>query len=455
MKDNDSINSTIQGTESYISLERRRRINQIKKIIIIVAIILLLLPTIICIILAFKVINLEAKLDKLSLTMNSKEDMIIDESNGYDYSLETDYNEAQISNNNNYHQQLVQYYLKDNKVIYGLNITSATNYIPQSYKEFISSLQKSMYIISNQGFLLNFNDSIKVIDDSKDNSIDNSIGGLIDNSIGDSISDALNGTDTITNNTANNTVDNTTGNISEHNDSIDSSSVNDINVEDQADGFGSEPVGKYYGKKVYLTFDDGPSKCTDEILDILSDYNVKATFFVIGQTDKEALRLYKRIVDEGHTLGMHSYSHDYKIIYKSVEDFDKDFTKLWKLLYDTTGYKPTIYRFPGGSSNLAHRSCKDDIIRYLNNKDIKYFDWNALNGDATGVKYTNDQLINNVLEGVAVKKRAFVLMHDTQSKKATVETLPIILDKLLSEGAEILPIDDSVTPIQSVKAIVE
>ena len=212
--------------------------------------------------------------------------------------------------------------------------------------------------------------------------------------------------------------------------------------------------GIYEGKKVYLTFDDGPSENTVKILDILKEYQVKATFFVIGDTDDYALQVYRRIVDEGHTLGMHSYSHQYDLIYKSVEDFDKDFTKLWKLLYDTTEYKPTIYRFPGGSSNLYYNNKENyqDIIKYLKDKGIVYFDWNALNGDATGVAYTEEQLINNVLDGVASKRRAIILMHDSISKKTTVDSLPAILDALISGGAELLPLDENVTPIQQIRA---
>ncbi len=211
-------------------------------------------------------------------------------------------------------------------------------------------------------------------------------------------------------------------------------------------------TGIYAGKKVYLTFDDGPSNCTEEILDTLKEFDVKATFFVIGKTDKESKRLYKRIVEEGHTLGMHSYSHAYKQIYNSLEDFDKDFTKLWKLLYDTTGYMPTIYRFPGGSGNKVNAHGMDEFIRYLNDKSILYYDWNVDNGDATGKEFTTDELIKNVLDGVAAKKRSIVLMHDSQGKQTTMDSLPQLLEILISGGAEVLPITGDVAPIQQIKA---
>jgi peptidoglycan/xylan/chitin deacetylase (PgdA/CDA1 family) len=209
---------------------------------------------------------------------------------------------------------------------------------------------------------------------------------------------------------------------------------------------------KLESKKVYLTFDDGPSNYTDDILDILSEYNAKATFFVIGKTDENSKKIYKRIVDEGHTLGMHSFSHVYNSIYKSVEDFDKDFTKLSDLLYDVTGYLPSLYRFPGGSSNNV---CNKDIlpfIKYLNDKAVTYYDWNVVNGDATGKILTPKQLYQNVVTGVSHHKTSIVLMHDTDTKENTVKSLTLILQTLSEEGASILPLDESVSPIQQVKA---
>lgn len=213
-----------------------------------------------------------------------------------------------------------------------------------------------------------------------------------------------------------------------------------------------EKERRFENKTVYLTFDDGPSIYTDDILDILNEYGVKATFFVVGKTDSFSKEMYKRIVDDGHTLGMHSYSHKYDVIYKSIEDFDKDFTKLWNLLYDTTGLEPKIYRFPGGSANEVNKKGMDEFIKYLNEKSIVYYDWNVLNGDATNIKYTEEQLIDNVLTGVEAKKRSIVLMHDAASKEATVKTLPRILKELISGGAQLYPLDANVEPIQMIKA---
>ena len=103
--------------------------------------------------------------------------------------------------------------------------------------------------------------------------------------------------------------------------------------------------------KVYLTFDDGPSMMTDDILDILAQYDVKATFFVVGKTKPELMPMYKRIVEEGHTIGMHSYSHRYQDIYESLPSFEADLDKIQELIYNETGVWSKFYRFPGGSSN--------------------------------------------------------------------------------------------------------
>jgi Predicted xylanase/chitin deacetylase len=208
---------------------------------------------------------------------------------------------------------------------------------------------------------------------------------------------------------------------------------------------------KFLNKKVYLTFDDGPSCYTDEILDMLDQYHVKATFFVVGKTDEHSKEMYRRIVEEGHTLGMHSYSHKYEVIYKSVEDFDKDFTKLSDLLYDTTGYRPTIFRFPGGSSNSFTGSDIKDYIQYLNKKSITYYDWNVVSGDATGENLTPEELYKNVIDGIDMNTRSIVLMHDTAAKENTVKSLLHILQTLTKEGANIMPIDKNVAPIQQVK----
>lgn len=205
-------------------------------------------------------------------------------------------------------------------------------------------------------------------------------------------------------------------------------------------------------KKVYLTFDDGPGKYTAKLLDTLAEYNVKATFFVNGREDEESLKLYKRMVDEGHTLAMHSYTHDYDKIYSSVKAFEKDFNKLSNLLYKTTGIRPKYFRFPGGSSNKVSSLPMTDFITYLNDKNIVYFDWNVINGDATGKKLTKGQMIKNVMSGVRENTNSIVLMHDIAAGGTTVESVSTLIKKLQKEEYVILPITKYTTPIQHIKA---
>ena len=202
-------------------------------------------------------------------------------------------------------------------------------------------------------------------------------------------------------------------------------------------------------KKVYLTFDDGPSDHTEEILDILKENNVKATFFVIGKETQQAKKSYQRIVLEGHTLAMHSYSHNYDQIYSSVEAFAKDLKHLQNYLYEITEIKPVIYRFPGGSSN----SCVKDIkpyIKYINSQGWLYYDWNALSGDALDFNTSAAKLNQNILKSVRRQDVSIVLMHDLHEAGSTVEGLDSLIKTLKKEGYQILPITENTKPIQHV-----
>lgn len=193
---------------------------------------------------------------------------------------------------------------------------------------------------------------------------------------------------------------------------------------------------------VYLTFDDGPSENTPQILSILKEHGVKATFFVTGKESDEAKEWYKQIVAEGHTLGMHSYSHKYSVIYESVDAFAADFTRLHDFLEDTTGVDCKFYRFPGGSSNQVSNTDMNEFIDYLSDQGMIYYDWNVVCGDATSQIYTADDLVQNVMTDVVKYKYSVVLMHDAAEKDSTVEALETILQKLEDMNAEILPITE-------------
>lgn len=203
--------------------------------------------------------------------------------------------------------------------------------------------------------------------------------------------------------------------------------------------------------KVYLTFDDGPSSNTNRILDILAEYDVKATFFVVGKEGEEYQSLYKRIVEEGHTLGMHSYSHKYDEIYQSVESYAQDLSKLQEFLYDTTGVWCRFCRFPGGSSNTVSQVDMHDLIAYLDEQDITYFDWNVSSGDASNSYISSDAIINNCLATLTKQNESIILMHDASNKNTTVQALPMLIERIQAmENTVIVPITEDTEPIQHI-----
>lgn len=205
-------------------------------------------------------------------------------------------------------------------------------------------------------------------------------------------------------------------------------------------------------RNVYLTFDDGPSIYTGEILDILKEYDVKATFFVTGKEGQEAQALYRRIVEEGHTLGMHSYSHKYDEIYASKESFEADFVKLRDYLYEVTGVECKLYRFPGGSSNMVSQVDMGELIEFLEEQEITYFDWNVSSGDSSGNELSVKQIVDNCTENMDYYNNAFILMHDSKEKRTTVEALPFVIEKILAfENTQIVPITDDTVPVQQIK----
>ena len=203
--------------------------------------------------------------------------------------------------------------------------------------------------------------------------------------------------------------------------------------------------------KVYLTFDGGPDENTNEILDVLAKYNVKATFFVIGSESDEMKAVYRRIVDEGHTLGMHSYSNSYSTIDSSSDSFEKDVTKLNAYLKKVTGEKSQYYRFPGGSNNEISNVDMSEFIHVLNEKKITYFDWNVSAGDSAS-DYSVQDIVTNVTEGVSKYKTSVVLLHDGDDKSTTVEALGPLIKALQKMKAKILPIDENTNVIQYIKA---
>lgn len=172
----------------------------------------------------------------------------------------------------------------------------------------------------------------------------------------------------------------------------------------------NKPIVPTGDKVIYLTFDDGPSKYTFELLDTLKKYNVKATFFVTSNGSDEAI---KRIHEDGHSIGLHTYSHNYKTVYKSATAYFEDLTKISNRVKKITGLESKLIRFPGGSSNTVS-NFNPGIMTYLAKQvqleGYKYFDWNVSSGD-TATKDTN-KIANNVIKSLR-KGNNIVLQHDT------------------------------------------
>lgn len=216
-------------------------------------------------------------------------------------------------------------------------------------------------------------------------------------------------------------------------------------------GADQENAERNAAHKVYLTFDDGPSSNTEKILDILDEYNVKATFFVVGKEGDWAQDALRDIVARGHTLGMHSYSHRYADLYSSVESFAEDFVKLRGYLEEVTGVVSSVYRFPGGSSNTVSDIDMHEFAEYLLSWDVRFFDWNASSGDGGRKLLTVDELVGNSLDGIEKRETTVLLLHDAAGKPTTVEALPEIIESILAmEDTVILPITEDTTPVQHI-----
>lgn len=206
-------------------------------------------------------------------------------------------------------------------------------------------------------------------------------------------------------------------------------------------------------KVVYLTFDDGPSENTLKILDILRDYNLKATFFINRIDGDLKKKICKRIIDEGHSIGNHGYSHNYKKIYSSVDAFFEDFIQLEDILYEEFGIRPKLTRFPGGSNNEVSWEYGGKLIMYkivdeLNEREYKFCDWNTSVRDAEKVSVEKQDMIDSVLYNAKKMPVLVVLMHDTNPKKDTVEVLPTIIKGLIAMSYEFRPMDENSYAVQ-------
>ena len=189
------------------------------------------------------------------------------------------------------------------------------------------------------------------------------------------------------------------------------------------------------GEKIcYLTFDDGPSKNTIKILDILKKYNAKATFFVIGNClCEETEPIMERIVKEGHAVGLHAYNHVYESFYASSSSYLKDYEKLYKVLKEEYGIDTALIRFPGGSACKYSYQKGAEYVDCMRKLGFSCFDWNVTGEDSVGTP-TIESIQKNVFERVFQYDTPIVLLHDSCIADMTVEALPGILEKLTEEG---------------------
>ncbi len=191
-------------------------------------------------------------------------------------------------------------------------------------------------------------------------------------------------------------------------------------------------------KIAYLTFDDGPSKVTVRILDILKEENVKATFFVIGKHVEKYPEIVKKAYEDGHYIANHGYDHDNSKLYKNSESFKEEIIKTDEAIGDAIGiqnYCSHIFRFPNGFMSPGNKSKKKEAVKLLAEMNYTYIDWNCLNNDSMK-KYSKEQLLNNLKKSAKNKGSLVVLMHDTKDVSDSSAILKESIEYLRQEGYE-------------------
>ena len=212
-----------------------------------------------------------------------------------------------------------------------------------------------------------------------------------------------------------------------------------------------EKVEVNTGDAIYLTFDDGPSSdVTVRILDTLKANGIKATFFICDY-DEDKLPIIKRMIDEGHTIGIHGYSHEYSQIYTSVDAFMENINKLKNKLKEDTGYDAFVIRFPGGSSNTVSKKYCQGVMTQLAQRvtddGLMYMDWNVSSGDAEGNNRPVNLIIGNVTGGFKHGRNNVVLMHDTSAKQTSADALQSIITYGKNNGYSFYPISKDTIPV--------
>lgn len=192
-------------------------------------------------------------------------------------------------------------------------------------------------------------------------------------------------------------------------------------------------------KRVFLTFDDGPSSVTPTILDILKQENVKATFFVLGSRVEALPDTVKRIYEEGHYIANHGYSHQYSAIYSTPQAVLDEFNKCndaVKKAIEVPEYNSHLFRFPGGFPGGPYVDIKNQAKELLAQNDILNIDWNSLTGDGETNNLSVEFEMTRIRETTCNRNSLVVLMHDAQAKKVTAEALPQVISYLREQGYE-------------------
>ena len=202
------------------------------------------------------------------------------------------------------------------------------------------------------------------------------------------------------------------------------------------------------GRVCCLSFDDGPSSNTDRVLETLDQYGVKATFFVVGTSASypENQERIRRAAAAGHTIGMHSWSHDLNQVYASVESFLAEFNQLFELIHELTGVYPSVYRFPGGSVNGYNTAVRQEIIAEMSRRGFVYFDWNVSAGDSTVTPGAVSALTENCLRGIGFDL-VVMLSHDSAPRTTTAEALPAVIQAYQDAGYTFSTLHPGVAPV--------
>lgn len=198
---------------------------------------------------------------------------------------------------------------------------------------------------------------------------------------------------------------------------------------------------------IYLTFDCKPNSNTTQILDILDQYEIKATFFIAGTTDEAATEIMQDIVGRGHTIGLRNYSSSLQKIYSSVEDYLNDFKQIYDLVYEATGVRAEIFRFPSGSVNSYNSAIYQELIAEMLRRNFIFFDYDIGGGGINVGQHTPEQISETVLAEMARLDRAIIMLRDTEEKTSVPGALPTIIEELRSKGYNFQPLTATVLPV--------